>query len=604
MLLKVYKYIKLKIQIRELSKLKNDIDFKTGIGTVTIISLNKSSVVNALGKLGEIAIEPILEFYKTEKTNWVPRFGAIKALGLIGGKQIIEPVAEALNDSSETIREVAADILLRHNDQRAVDYYITFLEVNVDRNKNALILPKLLEYYKKANKYEQDRLLGKMQLFLQGENLIKITSPNYSNDSCAILLSKFKSISEEPLIKIMQNEKQYKTVQITAAWALGYISSDKSISTIINTLKTDSIISNDIIEVIASKNIPKLNNQILDYLEKCLTHHNDFKNLCIISGLEKIQSIRATNIIVNALLHGDEYIRSSAAQALKDKLEERIEILKSQFDEGLQIYAYNSFSKRNIYCEDRCRKKTIEEWAQKHFGKLAAFELGILGNSNNLEVIIRSLKKIYYETEEDDFNDYYRNKQLDDVIEILGIISGDDELKIFAQILINENKKGDHKLIEKLVLRNETWVLKTIEKSGIEIPTSRLTELLNEELLKDNTSECRAIIKRLNQVGGPSVVKTLLEVMNMDKPFVAMEAIKALGNLGDEYVIVDLTKFLEKKDLFSRYKARYVSPESFEMFKDDIEWNAGIDRIVKNAEEMVRITAEEALEKLRERYSF
>jgi len=72
----------------------------------------RSGAAEALGRIGEPAVEPLINALNNSDTTGV-RVNAAQALGRIGDSRAVKPLERALNDADSRVRKSAAEALRR-----------------------------------------------------------------------------------------------------------------------------------------------------------------------------------------------------------------------------------------------------------------------------------------------------------------------------------------------------------------------------------------------------------------------------------------------------------------------------------------------------------
>jgi HEAT repeat protein len=85
----------------------------------------RAHVAAALGKLGSAAVEPLR--VPLADANWIVRYRAAEALGLIGDAEAVRPLVRALRDDVDHVRYMSAKALAHIRDPQALEPLIATL---------------------------------------------------------------------------------------------------------------------------------------------------------------------------------------------------------------------------------------------------------------------------------------------------------------------------------------------------------------------------------------------------------------------------------------------------------------------------------------------
>lgn len=190
--------------------------------------------VNALGKVGAPAVEPLIEALKDRGRDPTARRLAGAALGSVGAPAT-EALTEALTDSDETVRRWAADAFIKIEDPRAVEPLIQALkdESFAVRTAAAKALTPLRDPRAVAPLIEA--LRNDRENSVQVEAALANMGPPAVEPLCAALQDKNVQVQRgaafalggirdaravEPLIAML-HERDHWDVRATAANALG-----------------------------------------------------------------------------------------------------------------------------------------------------------------------------------------------------------------------------------------------------------------------------------------------------------------------------------------------------------------------------------------------
>ena len=531
------------------------------------------AALSATIKIGEPAIETLINILRDKNVNRRVRITACIALGEIGDKRAVEPLANVLNENSATMCSITTTPLGKIEDKRSVEPVIK----DEDCKMRVIGLEAMgeiedVETFMEDKDYEMRvrvvEALGK----IGDESAIRFLINALENEDEFVCRDAAKALGKigdrravEPLIKALNNRKLWGWIRIEAARALGRIGDKRAVGALVNALKeqdatmrsivakalgkigdkraveplinalwdtTNFPVLESIVEALnkidpdwsKSETAKKLVSDIIIVLNNKRKSCWDFKRNIWVLG--EIGDKRALKPLIRILKKRKDYkIRASAARALskigKPAIEPLLKLLRSKNSE-VRMLAAEALADIGDPAVDRLID--ILENIHSDIRKEAAQILGEIGNKRAIEPLIKALGS--------------RNFGSSIVaIEALDKIDPDwsksEEAKKLIPLSIKAWKDGNTQSRESAV-----WVLGTLGDERV------VEHLINA--LKDNDKYVRkAAVYALGEIGDKRAVEPLIKVLECDNNSdVRKAAVHALGELRDERAVKPLTNYL------------------------------------------------------------
>ncbi len=430
--------------------------------------------------VGEEAVDPLINALK-DSSQWV-REHAAEALGKIASTQAVEPLIAVLKDSERWVRWHAAQALGKIGDPRAVDSLVAALK-------------------------DSDEWVRRYTAEALGE------------------IADRRAVA--PLIAALNDSEEW--VRAYAAAALGEVGDINAIDPLIVALKDSAWVSGH-----AESALAKIGNRAIGTLIVTLKDSNGDVRRRAASALAKIGNESVEPLLL-ALTDSDGEVRRHAAEALGEIGDPRV------IDALIAAL------------------RDSDKWVHLH----AAEALGKMGNPNAVDPLIAALKDLVIDIRS------YAARAL--------IKSGSLAVEAFIDVLNDSDKDvceraaralgeiGDSRAIEPLVTAladSSKWVrLHAAEALG-KMKDSRAIEPLITALADSDEYLRQRAAEVLGKIGDSSAVEPLVTALTDSDNWVRLRAAEALAKMGESRAIDPLITMLhEYSDQHLRWCAAHALGE-------------------------------------------
>lgn len=481
-----------------------------------IESLGKLKAYDAIDKLIEIAL----------KDDFFTSFAALDALRNMGEKIVLLHINKLIN--RDVFHPLIVEILSDIGDDSAIPILIDL--INKSPQNLFDIAEALIKIY---NRYDEN--------FKEGKYILSIISQNL-NQSAKELLIKSLEKRDNPKFKFLLNLLSLVGDDETLKIVFNFLMDSELRKIIINSLtkrgddaskllltqleRADYDLKLEILKLAGNLTSPETIKILMDYLDE-----DDEEILTtVLNSLARIGSRQPYEKILNLLGHPSNVVRRSAISTLNSigHPEMQNDIYKLLFSENLneldsaiRIAGYFGF--------ENCTARIIE-----------------LCSHSNDQIRATALEHI----------GFFESKETIDILEKAMQDSNPNCRVAAVKSLVYVNDKRIYKLLLDALKDENHWVrinaIRAIQFLRFFEGAEEIIRLLeNEKVIPVIVSA----IKALGDIGGPSVVATLVKFIDDENKDIAINAIEALGDVKHPYSVQPLLELLHSIDTDIRHKA-------------------------------------------------
>ncbi|MDP8233546.1 MAG: HEAT repeat domain-containing protein [Candidatus Saelkia tenebricola] len=583
-LIEILKDEKCCVRISAVKALRN-LGYKPLSNSEKIFYLIASQDWNEIAKIGETAIEPLINIMKDEAI----RDRAAEALGKIGSARSVEPLITLLNDKNYMVRISAAEALGKIRDERAVE---PLIQIMTDENYNVR-----MSAAKALSKIGDERALEYTITLLKDNK-------NYYNTAAEALEKFWNKRAIEHLIVLLKDTDNF--VRLEASEVLGKIGDNRVMKPLIEVLMD----KDHNVRKAAVKSLRKLNykpsnnyerlvylieankwNEIIKIGEPAVELLIEFLNDSVINirknaaeVLGKIGNIKAVEPLISILTDSNKDVRECAAVALGKIGDERaVQPLifmedDRKFINSIAIAAVGKIRRYSgeiilelLKDKDNDIRRIAAKTAKPYLGAKAIEPLIAVLEDTDKYVRFCAAESLEYLHWKPLNNSekviYLRAKQKWDEIISMGEIAieplinflqnndNDDQMNIVDALGRIGDARAVLPLIEVLQDKNYYYFIETTLEAIGKIGDTRAVEPLLE-ILKDSNGNIRKnVVETLVSVGDLRCVGPLIEVLKDSDISIRCNAAEALGKIGNINAVKPLTMLLNDKYYMVRVKA-------------------------------------------------
>lgn len=252
-------------------------------------------VASSLGKMGEVALEPLLATLSDTNKDWAVRGDAAKALGELGDERAVGLLLNAFEDENVYIRRMVAEALGKLGDISVLEPLIIALE-------------------------DEDWLI---------------------REAVAKALQRLGEAAIEPLTKRLMDKRW--VIRGESAKILGGLGDDRVLEPLLVALKDE----NSYVRSAAALGLGKLgNNQALESLLASFSDENIFVRVAATEALGELGDTRALELLVDSVKDESASVRRAVAEALGKlgtyQAIEPLNIALNDEDEEVRVSAKNA----------------------------------------------------------------------------------------------------------------------------------------------------------------------------------------------------------------------------------------------------------------------